>query len=251
MNEETSCLVLVKNEEYYLPYVLAQTEGHFPSYVIYDVGSTDRTREIIKHFVEKMDGKAEFYIRYMDHVGPTVQGAFRNSMILEGNCPLYYLLDGDELYTPQSLENIKVASDTLLKANRQNAHKKYGVVRRVELSEDLTQQYVERRGHHRLYTSDAWWTGTHPGERAFYKQNEKSEVELTDITCWHFHNTLRSPKEEEALKRLQRKNQRSYHPGNEMAPLNLLEELPLLQSHIEDFTVSPALAKLQELYDAS
>jgi glycosyltransferase involved in cell wall biosynthesis len=246
---ESSAVVLVKNEEWFLPYTLVQTEGYFDSYVIYDVGSTDRTQEIIQWWIERMDGKADIFVRYLPHVDPLVQGAFRNSMILEGARPFYYILDGDELYSEASLKLLEPSVEDFHKQNRNNARKMYGVVKRVEVNADLTQQYVERRGHHRLYASSAWWEGTHPGERAVYAQNEKSEVRYDDIVCWHMHNTIRSSKNSDALKREVRKGQKSYHPGSEMAPLNLLDELPLLRKPIGNFAVSPALAELQEKYN--
>lgn len=247
---DASAVVLVKNEEYFLPYVLMQTVGIFDSYVIYDVGSTDRTRDVIDWFTANMDGKADMFVRYLPHVDPEVQGTFRNSMIAEGRRPFYYILDGDELYSDQSLQNMKLMVKDFHKKNRDNPRKMYGVVKRVEVNADITQQYVERRGHHRLYAASAFWTGTHPGEEAVYRQDERSEIHYDDITCWHMHNTLRSSKEEDALKRIKRKSQRSYHPGNEMKKLDLFSELPILKEPIEDFPVSPALAKLQEAYRA-
>jgi hypothetical protein len=248
---KASAVLLVKNEEYWLPFVLAQLEGHFDSFVIYDVGSTDGTGKIIEWFVERMKGKANMFVRFLPHVSPVVQGAFRNSMILEGGKPLYYIIDGDELYSKASLNMLGRVTDDFYEENQRNPRKRYGVVKRVELSEDLNRQYVERRGHHRLYTSDAWWTGTHPGERAAYKQNEKSELNYDNIVCWHLHNTLRSSKNAEATRREYRKNQKSYHPGNAMRDLNLLDELPILRKPILDFPVSPALAALQEKYNAN
>lgn len=244
--DDPSALILVKNESYFLPYVLQQTEGHFSSYVIYDVGSTDNTRQIIDWFSERMDGRADLFVRYLPDVPPVVQGTFRNSMIAEGRRDIYMILDGDELYKQEDFHKIKTASDELLLTHREfSPGKRFGVVRRVEVSPDLKKQYLERRGHHRLYTSDAFWTGTHPGEVPGYKQGHKSEIWFSDITCWHMHNTLRSPKEADAAKRLKRKGQRSYHPGGEMGKLRLLDEIPELREPIEDFPVSPALAELQ------
>jgi glycosyltransferase involved in cell wall biosynthesis len=240
-----SALILVKNEEYWLPYVLKQTEGFFDSYVIYDVGSTDKTRDIIDWFTKRMNGKADLMVKYLPHVPPEVQGTFRNSMIVEGKKPVYFILDGDELYRPEDLAKLTTAAEELEDVNRVNSRMKYGVVRRVEVNPDLTQQYAERRGHHRLYTKDAFWTGTHPGEVAYYRQSEKSEIQFDDITCWHMHNTLRSPNEEDALSRISRKRKKAYHPGGHMKPMDLLEELPILRTPIEDFKVSPALAALQ------
>jgi glycosyltransferase involved in cell wall biosynthesis len=237
-------MVLVKNEEYFLPYVLKQTEGFFDSYVIYDVGSTDNTRDIIDWFTARMDGKADLFVRKMPHVEPEVQGAFRNSMIAEGRRDIYFILDGDELYTPEDLGKISGAADDLQHHYMMVEETyKFGVFKRVEVNEALTKQYDRRRSHHRLYTRDAFWSGTHPGERSGYKQNEKSELWFPDITCWHMHNALRSPKEEDATRRISRKAKRSYHPG-ELIDLDLLKELPALRERIEDFPVCPALEAL-------
>lgn len=242
-----SVMVLVKNESYFLPYVLHQTEGHFDSYVIYDVGSTDNTRRIIDWWTTRMEGRADLFVRYLDDVPPAVQGTFRNSMIAEGRRDIYFILDGDELYKQEDFPLIAHAAGVLKQTHEEfNPRKRFGVVRRVEVSPDLRKQYDERRGHHRLYTRDAFWTGTHPGEVSGYKQSEKSELWFDDITCWHMHNTLRSPKEADATKRLRRKGQKSYHPGDTMSPLSLLEEIPALRTPIEDFPVAPALAALQE-----
>ena len=243
---DVSCLILVKNEAYFLPYVLRQTEGFFDSYVIYDVGSTDGTVDIIEWFRERNEGKVDMFIRYLPHVPPEVQGAFRNSMILEGNRPTYFLLDGDELYRPDMFPKIIEAASWLRACHMREPINRYGMVRRIEVSPDLSQRYVRERTHHRIYTNDAWWTGTHPGEAPFYKQDRKSEIDFPDIKTFHMHNTLRSPKEDEALRRRTRKLKKTYHPNEQgMTGLNLIQELPMLAQPIENFPVSPALAKLQ------
>lgn len=237
-----SAMVLVKNEAYWLPYVLKQSEGYFDSYVIYDIGSTDHTRDVIDWFVSKNDGKADLFVRKLPHVEPKVQGTFRNSMIVEGRRDIYFILDGDELYNPEDLARIRWAAEDLREAYIENNRKKYGVFNRVEVNDSLTKQYSERRTHHRLYTRNAFWTGTHPGEVAAYRQYDKSEVKF-NITCWHMHNTLRSPLEQDATKRLHRKFKKTYHPG-ELVDLDLLKELPILKNRIEDFPVTPALEVL-------
>jgi hypothetical protein len=64
------------------------------------------------------------------------------------------------------------------------------------------------------------------------------------------HNTLRSTAEDEVPKRIKRKGQGTYHPGNELTLLGtrLLDELPILRNPVASFPVNPALAKLQEEY---
>ncbi len=237
-----SVMVLVKNESYFLPYVLKQCEGIFDSYVIYDIDSTDNTREIIEWFVGRNDGKADFMVRYMPDLPKEVQGAFRNSMIVEGRRPIYLILDGDELYTKEDLHHIKACAEDLKVNHAFQNEKRFGVFKRVELNPEMTMQYSRRRSHHRLYTRDAFWTGTHPGEVSGYKQDEKSE-EWYDITCWHFHNAVRSPDEKSVLKRIERKAKKTYHPG-ELEPVSILEEVPILNHRVESFPVSPALEAL-------
>jgi hypothetical protein len=229
-----------------LPYVLKQCEGHFNSFVIYDVGSTDSTRRVIDWFYERNKDTSHVVVRKVPHVLPIVQGAFRNSMIAEGDRNIYFILDGDELYTQDNLSMIPYMADSLHAANHKNSKIRYGIFDRVEVVPDLTQQYTERRTHHRLYTRDAFWKGTHPGERAFYKQNHKSELDCREMVCWHMHNTTRSPKDADATKRMVRKHQKTYHPGDELTELSLIKELPMLAAPIEDFKVSDALAALQE-----
>ena len=89
-----SVMVLVKNEQYFLPYVLKQCEDIFDSFVIYDVGSTDETVRIIDWFYERNKDYADIVIRKLPHCSPPVQGTFRNSMIIEGQRPIYFILDG-------------------------------------------------------------------------------------------------------------------------------------------------------------
>lgn len=244
-----SVMVLVKNESYFLPYVLKQCEGIFDSYVIYDIGSTDNTREIIEWFHGRNSEKADFTIRYMPDLPKEVQGAFRNSMIPEGKRPIYLLLDGDELYSKDDLHNIKAYAEDLKSAHAFSPRhdKRFGVFKRVELSTDLTQQYSRRRSHHRLYHQTAYWTGNHPGEVSGYKQEKNSE-EWYDATVWHFHNAVRSPNEAEVLKRMERKKKKTYHPGD-LLPVDILRELPALNHRVESFPVSPALEALWRTRD--
>ena len=240
--QNPSVMILVKNESYFLPYVLKQCEGIFDSYVIYDIDSTDNTREIIEWFHERNKDKADFTVRYMPDLPKEVQGAFRNSMIVEGQRPIYWILDGDELYSREDLLHIKKCSEDLKIAHAFDNTKRFGVFKRVELNPELTMQYSRRRSHHRIYHNSAYWTGNHPGEVSGYKQEEASE-EWYEILCWHFHNAERSPNEAEVLKRMERKKKKTYHPG-ELEPVNILKELPILRTRIEQFPVSPALEAL-------
>jgi hypothetical protein len=69
---------------------------------------------------------------------------------------------------------------------------------------------------------------------------------MDKIRVLHMHNALRSSCEDKALKRINRKSQRSYHPGK-LIKWNILEEYPILKKRIADWPMDPALEKLQDV----
>lgn len=233
-------LILVKNEEYWLPFCLESVAGQFERIVLYDIGSEDNTPNIIQWFVDKEKDNTEFFVRLLPHCDPTIQGIFRNSMIAEARSDWYMILDGDELYNPADIEFIK----NQVEAAMEEANKLYGMFRRIEVSHDLKQQYDRQRTHHRIYHRTAIFKGTHPGERPFYAQTPEWEVDFPFIKVWHFHNATRSPFDSKVPSRIKRRSQHTYHPGN-LITLDLLKEVPILKKPIENFAVSPELKELQ------
>lgn len=240
-------LILVKNDEYWLPYVLESTRGWFDRYVIYDVGSTDRTVEIIDWFEDSTKDKVDLFIRRMPHCEPVVQGAFRNSMIAEARSEWYLVLDGDELYTQFGFNRMKLEME-MMRRKHESDGLLYGIVPRVEVINGLDRAYGQdfRVSHHRLYHRTAIFHGTHPGEIPLYNQKGDRERWLDDLcACYHFHNTERSSDEEGVPKRVKRKAQQTYHPGAH-EDFNLFETLPVLKYRIMDFPRNPALERLQD-----
>jgi len=163
-NDLTAC-VLVLNDEYWLPYALQASRGFFGRYVIYNVGSKDGTKEIIKWFISSSD--AEFFVREFEDIPPRlIQGVFRNSMIAEARTDYFFILDGDEVYNSKSYYNLKLQIH-----NGINECKNiYGVVKRCEVNNDLTKRYSDFRTHHRIYHRTAIFKGPHPGEEPYFKQ---------------------------------------------------------------------------------
>jgi glycosyltransferase involved in cell wall biosynthesis len=239
--------ILVMNDSYYLPYALESLRGRFNRYVIYDAGSEDGTENIIDWFTETED--AEFFVRKLPFAVPDIQGCYRNSMLVEAETEWTFMVDADEVYHPDSLDNLVKKVSPGGRGEIVGCYVpaiRYGVVRRVEMATNLLHRYSDERTHHRLYRKDAYFTGTHPGEVPRYKQKESSEFHMDDVTCWHFHNALRSPLEGSVPKRLDRKAQGTYHPG-ELVPFDLLKELPILREPINNFPVSEDLGRLQHV----
>jgi glycosyltransferase involved in cell wall biosynthesis len=243
-------VILNMNDEFWLPYSLAALSGFFHKYVIYDVGSTDRSKEIIDWFVQKEKNNADFVVRYLPFVEPAVQGTFRNSMIAEADSDWYFIVDSDEVYNPEDLRKISQFMqpwDGDLQQGKYRVEKPYGIVRRVEIVEGLETAYglEDRLSHHRVYHNTAYWKGTHPGEEPVKVQKETTEFWIPDAVCYHFHNTSRSSKDADVPKRVQRRSQATYHRG-QLKPFNTLKEVPILRGQIEDFPRNPTLIEAQE-----
>jgi len=246
--------ILAMNDIYWLPYALESLRGRFERYVIYDAGSEDGTDNVIDWYVETEKHCAKFFVRKLPFCIPPVQGTYRNSMLVEAETEWTFMVDADEVYHPYSLDALgkswlpKVGVQGKGYQEGYNVLYKYGVVKRVEMATNLLHRYSEERTHHRLYRRNAYFTGSHPGEVPRYKQRPNNEIHLDDVTCYHFHNALRSPLEGSVPKRMDRKSQGTYHPG-ELVPFDLLEELPILRKPIESFQVSPDLEKLQHVFN--
>lgn len=241
-------MILCKNDEYWLPYSLQSVAGRFSRYVIYDVGSNDESKSILERFVEQESKEADCYVRYLPDAVPEIQGAFRNSMIAEARCDWVLILDADEVYSKQAMDNIIAGMSGMEAAYFSSGGKKiYGVFRRREVLEDLTMAYSDLRSHHRVYHRTAIFDGTHPGEDPHYPQDEKSEHWFYDVICTHFHNTKRSRFDEDVPARIRRRTKKTYHPGTPIA-YDLFEELPKLKEPIHGFKVNPYLESLQNVF---
>lgn len=250
----TPC-ILNLNDENWLAYSLQSLSGFFNKFVIYDVGSSDRSKEIIDWFVQKEKNYVDFVVRYLPFVEPSVQGVFRNSMIAEADSEWYWLVDSDEIYNPDDIRKV------IKHMSKDHPHgdliKPYGLVRRVEVTEKWDGRGLmsgtgafnaygleENRKHHRVYHRTAFWKGPHPGEEpAKYQQKDSTEFWIPDVTCYHFHNTSRSSKDAEVPRRIERRSQATYHRGP-LLPFDALKEIPILRQKFEDFPRNPSLTCL-------
>jgi len=248
------------NDENWLSFCLLSLSGFFNRYVIYDIGSTDRSKEIIDWFVQKEKHNADFVVKYLPFVDPIVQGSLRNSMFQEANADWNFMVDSDEIYKPEDLRNL------LLHVSNLTPERHYGIVRRVEVCEfavgraiqfpnevwksevALNKAYgmIDELKHHRLYHHTTYASGPHPGETFDApKQKDSTEFWVPNVTCYHFHSTYRSSRDKDVPKRIERRSQSTYHRGP-LLPFDALKELPILRHGIEDFPLNPSLQALQE-----
>jgi glycosyltransferase involved in cell wall biosynthesis len=241
-----SALILNKNDENFLSYCLKAASGWFNRYVLYDVGSTDRSKDIFEWFINQEKHRSDIFVRYLPHLDPSIQGIFRNSMIAEGRTEWYFILDADEIYTDQGFAELHKAV-AWLEDYKNEQDFIYGVVPRMEIQGDLKHAFGTdlKLPHHRLYHRTAIFKGPHPGEEPLYPLNASRQKWFSSPVCYHFHGCERSTKDAEVPKRLERRNKATYRRG-ELKPIDILKELPILRERIEDFPVCPALKKLQD-----
>lgn len=240
-----TAVVLVKNDQFFLRYALESTRKLFKNYVFYDISSEDRTRDVIASFIKTLPDDANVSIRYLPMCPPSVQGCFRNSMIVEARTNWYFILDGDEVYNEKGVQAIADGFEVMKKEHTKDERKIYGVLSRLEVGQHLISKYNTIRSHHRVYHQTASWVGNHPGEIPFYEQCPKREYEFSeDALCYHFHNADRSPHDSAALKRVDRRARGTYRPG-ELVPFDLFEALPILKTKFDDIPVNPILERLQ------
>lgn len=244
-SNDLTAVVLVKNDQYFLRYALESTRKIFKRYVFYDVSSEDMTKEVIASFISTLPDDVEMSTRFLPMCPPSVQGCFRNSMIVEGHTNWYFILDGDEVYTDAGVEAIQNGFEAMKKEHIKDTRKIYGVISRQEIGSNLVSSYDTIRSHHRVYHRTATWVGSHPGEVPFYEQVPKREYEFPkNAMCYHFHNADRSPQDANALKRIERKTRGTYRPG-ELVPFDLFGTLPILKKRFDDIPVNPLLERLQ------
>lgn len=235
-------VVLVRNEEFWLPYTLEATRGWFDRYVIYDVGSEDRTRNILTNFMNTNPG-VDFRYRALPMCETSVQGTFRNAMIAEAERDYYFILDGDEYWPQDALQALYDGMYDEMVTSK----KLYGVVRRLEVTNDLKQihgrnDYVK---HHRVYHRTAIFTGPHPGEDPKYEQKDSNEFRFPkEAYCYHFHQPSRSSRDKEVPGREGRRYKPTYVRGN-LTPLDLIAEIPMMAQPIQDYPVNPYLEAMQ------
>ena len=133
MRLEGACInMMVKNEEAYLDQTLRSVLPYAKYAIIVDTGSTDGTKAIIeKHMAEQRSREQEYddfcEIMFFEKTvsgdstnwnGEHLSGALtaiRNEMLYltkeEFDCDLVWQVDGDEIYTPMAVEDIRLALD--------------------------------------------------------------------------------------------------------------------------------------------
>ena len=95
---------MLRNEEYFAWYAIKSVIDHVDQIIIFDTGSTDRTVQIVHELIYQYPDKIIFEQKGVcDKVRHT---ALRNEMIRRTTTKWFMLLDGDEIWSDESMKEI-------------------------------------------------------------------------------------------------------------------------------------------------
>jgi len=98
-SETVTAHLMVKNEEYFIGYILNTLTKYLPNVFVFDTGSADSTIEIIKEFPSvKLVEKGQ--------LSPMGLMECRNEMMEMTETPWVWQVDGDEFYPESSVEEL-------------------------------------------------------------------------------------------------------------------------------------------------
>src|SRR5258708_27072684 len=99
-----SAQVLIKNEENFIWYSVISVIDYIDEILIWDTGSTDSTKEIIKEIIKKYPRKIKY--KEIGEVDKNKYSSVRQQMLDETKSDWVFILDGDEIYFESSIRRI-------------------------------------------------------------------------------------------------------------------------------------------------
>lgn len=210
------CLV-VRNEEYFIPYVLTPLLKQFDYVIMVDTGSTDRTVKLAKVTANYVN-RGRLSLIEKDLGDNAIRIGDAKNHLMKVISPSYMLLvDGDEIYPETELVKIKEFVKTL--------DPKYEVCmttgRNVFQREDgsLFESLSGNMYADRIFRPDVRWTNLdYPFEgHELEEKVARGVVKDTPFWYWHTRHLLRSSKEQDAYFR---ETKRSYYkPAGKEVPI--------------------------------
>ncbi|CAN5301803.1 hypothetical protein BH10PAT1_BH10PAT1_3030 [soil metagenome] len=96
--------LLIKNEENFVWYSVMSVIDNIDKIMIWDTGSTDNTKEIVKEIIKKYKDKIEY--RETGEVDKTQYTKIRQQMVDETKFGWIFVLDGDEIWWSDSIKKV-------------------------------------------------------------------------------------------------------------------------------------------------
>lgn len=195
--------IMIRNEEFWIGYILAALTKYMPNVLVFDTGSTDSTIQIVKSFpTVSLIEKGE--------LDPHELCECRNEMMEMTQTPWVWQVDGDEFYPASSIEIFlkyempigkKLGFTYFVDVGWDGKNfRQYTAFNRVAILPREARYFAERG--YPFETPDLFYN-----EKLFhYFPNE--------VMGYHLHHLTRSSQDEEVYLRMQKKDQFSMMDQN-------------------------------------
>src|SRR5260221_3872239 len=218
-----SAHVLVKNEENFVWYSVMSVINYVDEILIWDTGSTDNTKEIIKEIIVKYPNK----INYKDvgEVNEKKYSEVRQQMLDESKYDWIFIWDGDEIWWDNSieqvvdemqnngerLESIVVPTINLVGDIYHYQEESAGEYRFGKRKGHLALRFMNRKNIPGLHVFEAYGKeGYADGEGKPVQNRDQDKMLFIDAPYMHSTHLERSPKDKEVM---QRSKKRKYEIG--------------------------------------
>lgn len=199
--------MMICNERYWIYPIIREILAVFPEVVVYDTGSTDGTKEIIKENFTNVK-LVELDIKDLYEIGELKTEIFKTA-----GYPVLKI-DGDEYYPREVLKyfsELDVASD-----------KAMGFVPQwtVGVRENGNLYRRETKWTDALFFEETTWHNHYPFEgNSLWDSKDKHFRTSEDMVGFHLHHLRRSSKDEETFFRTDKKDW--YQPSNDFGDINI------------------------------
>jgi len=197
---------MIKNEDFWIQYVLRDVLDIFGRAIVLDTGSTDLTKEKIRALEFSTAGKL---IMIEENYGDDSNKIGNGRNVLRELCPTYwmFLIDGDEIWTKPQLEE-------LLKSEVPEQARIAMVGGRNIQDVSGSLKLRELANYDRLFAPEVRWKRTdYPfeshGLEDYLKKNQVHYFDGNKVFHWHVRHTIRSSQNSKAFFRNEKYN---YYP---------------------------------------
>lgn len=212
----TPCLV-VRNEEYFISYVIAPLVWEFPNVVMIDTGSTDETVNIARQTANAIrKGRLSIIQKNLKDEAVRI-GDAKNHLMNVLATPYMFLVDGDEIWPRDQIQIVKKYVETI----DPNLECCMVTGRNVFPNKDnsLFESLDGNMSSDRVFRKDVRWVELeYPFEgHDLDGKVKRGVVGQIPAYYWHTRHLLRSSKEQDAYFRDKKRSY--YKPAGERVPI--------------------------------
>jgi len=197
---------MVKNEARFVWFSMMSVINYVDKILLWDTGSTDRTREIIQEILKTKEGKKKVSFEEIGEVDPISFTKARQQMLDQTETDWFMIVDGDEVWWEKSIKKVILTIKSRGKNLESIVNPYYNIVGDIfhyQEEEAGMYQIDDKAGHINIRAINRNIPGLHfdkpHGQQGLYDENEiliqdrsKKQRIFVDAPYMHFSNVIRS-----------------------------------------------------------